>query len=459
MTEKTFATPCGEIHYWKGEGNDPSGFSLVFLPGLTADHRLFDRQIRYFEGRFPVLVWDAPEHAASWPFSGEFDLSDKARWLNGILEQEGMRNPVIIGQSMGGYVGQMYAQLYPGRLKGFISIDSAPLQREYVTDAEIWLLKRMEPVYRHYPWKALVRSGTRGVATTDYGRDLMRKIMMTYDGDQDRYAQISGHGFRMLAEAMEADLPYRIDCPALLICGDRDRAGSCIRYNRAWHNKTGIPIVWIKGAGHNSNTDRPRTVNILIEDFLKRAAREGKQSAPQIEAGTQVGTESLPQDSPKEETVKMSEKRACVIYYSNTGTTRAIAEKIRDAFRADMVFVEPEKKYGNFALSLAKVIVEKIRKSTPGFQTPVGDFSGYDVIFVGFPIWADTMPVFFREYLKSADLKGKRVIPFATAGKTGRETALQDLQDVLPDCEISDYGFFSVAGKEDPEAWLRGLSL
>ena len=48
---------------------------------------------------------------------------------------------------MGGYVGQAYAQLYPDRLAGFISIDSAPLQRNYVTAVEIWLLKRMEPVY------------------------------------------------------------------------------------------------------------------------------------------------------------------------------------------------------------------------------------------------------------------------------------------------------------------------
>ena len=137
-----------------------------------------------------------------------------------------------------------------------------------VTSAEIWLLKRMEPVYRHYPWKSLLKSGTNGVATSEYGRELMHSMMMVYDGDQDRYAKISGHGFRILAEAMEADLPYKIKCPVLLICGEKDHAGSCIRYNKAWHKKTGIPIEWIKGAGHNSNTDAPETVNGLIEKLL-----------------------------------------------------------------------------------------------------------------------------------------------------------------------------------------------
>lgn len=268
MLECIYTTPCGDIHYWKSQAAAHTGPQLVFLPGLTADHRLFEKQIAYFEGRRPVFVWDAPGHAASWPFRFDFDLMDKARWLDEILRREGFDEPVIIGQSMGGYVGQAYAQLFPEKLRGFVSIDSAPLQREYVTAAEIWLLKRMEPVYRYYPWKSLLKTGTNGVATSEYGRGLMRSIMMTYDGDQDRYARLSGHGFRMLAEAMEADLPYEIRCPALLICGQKDRAGSCVRYNRAWHRKTGIPIEWIQGAGHNSNTDAPETVNRLIEKLV-----------------------------------------------------------------------------------------------------------------------------------------------------------------------------------------------
>ena len=161
-----------------------------------------------------------------------------------------------------------YAQLYPNRLTGFVSVDSAPLQRNYVTAVELWILKRMEPVYAHYPWKLLLKSGTEGAATSDYGRNLMREMMLVYDGDQKRYAQIAGHGFRILAEAMEKNLPYALKCPALLICGTQDHAGSCIRYNKAWHRNTEIPLMWIKGAGHNSNTDKPEQVNSLIEELV-----------------------------------------------------------------------------------------------------------------------------------------------------------------------------------------------
>lgn len=270
MIEKTFDTSHGTIHYWINSRGACKGLQLVFLPGLTADHRLFDKQIEYFEGRYPVFVWDAPGHASSYPFQMDFSLADKAIWLNEIIELEGLDDPVIIGQSMGGYVGQMYSQLFSEKLQGFISIDSAPLQRQYLTGAELWLLKRMEPVYRRYPWKLLLKQGVKGVAVSEYGRALMHSMMMVYDGDRKRYAKLAGHGYRILAEAIEADLPYEIKCPALLICGDKDHAGSCIRYNKKWHKRSGIKIEWIRDAGHNSNTDDLEQINKLIEGLVDK---------------------------------------------------------------------------------------------------------------------------------------------------------------------------------------------
>ena len=275
LRAKIHKTRCGDIHYWISEAAPESReegirkLQLVFLPGLTADHRLFMKQVRYFMNRYPVFVWDAPGHAVSWPFSFDFDLADKARWLDEILTKEGFDSPVIIGQSMGGYLGQMYEQLFPEKLRGFFIIDSAPLKREFYTDLELWLLERMEPVYRHYPWKTLLRQGTRGVAESSYGRKLMYSMMMTYDGDQKRYAQLAGHGYRILAKAVKEELPYDIICPVQVVCGEQDHAGSCIRYARQWHERIGVPLEWIKNAGHNSNTDQPELINSMIEKFVK----------------------------------------------------------------------------------------------------------------------------------------------------------------------------------------------
>ena len=242
---------------------------------FTADHRLFEKQTEYFENKQNVFVWDAPSHALSRPFTNNYSLSDMAEWLYEILAKEEIYNPIIIGQSMGGYLAQMYMELYPDKIKGFISIDSAPLQKSYMTAMEIWLLERAEPLYKIYPWKALLRAGSRGCSETDYGQNLMRKMMMAYNSEHKEYAKLAGFGYRMLAKAIKADLPYHISCPALLICGEKDKAGSAKSYNKKWHQREGLSLKWIKNAGHNSNTDQPDEVNRLIEKFISEIDRKG----------------------------------------------------------------------------------------------------------------------------------------------------------------------------------------
>ncbi len=80
MIEKRLVTSSGSIHYWISEKGDDPETALVFLPGLTADHRLFDKQVAAFEGkvrsgRFGTL----PLHGASLAFQFNFSLMDKAK--------------------------------------------------------------------------------------------------------------------------------------------------------------------------------------------------------------------------------------------------------------------------------------------------------------------------------------------------------------------------------------------
>ena len=117
MTEKSYDTPCGSIHYWVSRAVEKA-YTLVFLPGLTADHRLFERQLAYFAPRCPVLVWDAPGHGRSWPFRLDFTLMEKARWLEEILQREALHPPVLVGQSRGGICGSGFYAAVPWQGKG-----------------------------------------------------------------------------------------------------------------------------------------------------------------------------------------------------------------------------------------------------------------------------------------------------------------------------------------------------
>ncbi len=169
---------------------------------------------------------------------------------------------------MGGYVSQAFLHYFPGEAGGFISIDSAPLKKKYYPGWELSLLRHIEPLYRIYPWRLLVKQGAWGTAETTYGRNLMARMMKQYSEETAYYVKLVGHGYSLLAEAIEEDLPYGIDCPCLLICGKKDKAGDTESFNRRWAKGENLPLEWIPEAGHNSNTDRPDIVNGLIRNFI-----------------------------------------------------------------------------------------------------------------------------------------------------------------------------------------------
>lgn len=93
MTENSYKTRCGCIHYFVNI-IDKQKITLVFLPGLTADHRLFEKQIEYFEKKQNVFVWDAPS-SLSRPFTNNYSLSDMAQWLCEILAKKKFIIPLL----------------------------------------------------------------------------------------------------------------------------------------------------------------------------------------------------------------------------------------------------------------------------------------------------------------------------------------------------------------------------
>lgn len=270
MVEKIFHTSFGDIRYWVNAAGEARPW-LVFLPGLTADHRLFDKQIEYFEGKYNCLVWDAPAHGGSRPFRLEFYMDQLTEYLHSIFEREGVDRPTLIGQSLGGYIAQAYIRRFSGTVRGFVSIDSAPLSRDYFAGVELALLKHAYWIYRPIPWELLVKLGATGTAQSEYGRGLMEGMMRVYSPKE--YCELAAHGYKLLSLAVEAHGNREPDCPVLLLCGKKDGAGSSKRYNRAWTKKTGFRLVWLEGAGHNSNTDVPERVNELIEIFIKENSR------------------------------------------------------------------------------------------------------------------------------------------------------------------------------------------
>lgn len=151
--------------------------------------------------------------------------------------------------------------------------------------------------------------------------------------------------------------------------------------------------------------------------------------------------------------------KCAVIYYSKSGTTKALAETIADRFDADIFPIEPKKAYGSYVSAVVRAGAERLAGTVPETKTELLSFDEYDVIFVGFPVWYSTMPQFMQSYLRQCRLHGKRIIPFATAGANGQESSLKTVESIFPDCSVTDYFYTSIMKKADVGLWLNGIAL
>lgn len=268
MQEKTYQTRLGKIYYWISRCRKPNARTLCFLPGLTADHTLFAPQIAYFAADYDVLVWDAPAHGKSRPFELTFTMKDLADFLHGILQAEKIHKPILVGQSFGGYIGQMYIELYPSQVSHFVSIGSVPLQRRYFKKWEIWGFQYSDKLFRLFPWRWLVKSAVNTPAVSPEGKNNMQKMIEPYG--KEEYLALSGFGIRIIGDAIEQNYAYHIPCPTLLMVGEYEQsgAGAAKRLNEQWAANTGFPLIEITNSGHNANRDNPEMVNRVIEKFI-----------------------------------------------------------------------------------------------------------------------------------------------------------------------------------------------
>ena len=259
MSEKQIKLERGTVYYWTfGIESDTT---LVFLPGLTADHRLFEQQISFFQDKCRGIVWDCPCHGKSRPYRG-FSYADISDDLHCILEKEGVSRIVLIGQSLGGMIAQYYIDRFPQNIVGFISIDSAPFG-DYYSRSDIFWLSQLEWMCRMFPDKTLRNSMAKMCGATKTARDRMIQMLSCYSKRELCHLMYIGEA-AFIPENKAVKLPEH----TILLLGTKDRVGKVASYNKAWAEKTGYHLKMIQGAAHNSNDDKPEEVNQIILDFV-----------------------------------------------------------------------------------------------------------------------------------------------------------------------------------------------
>jgi flavodoxin len=134
--------------------------------------------------------------------------------------------------------------------------------------------------------------------------------------------------------------------------------------------------------------------------------------------------------------------KVLVVYYSQTGNTKAVAEEIATRTGADLEEIVALNPYdGDFQATIERCMKDRELNVLPDIQPLKTDLSQYDVVYIGYPVWFGTYAPPVATFLNNVDLSGKKVVPFCTFGSGGLESSIADLKNKQPNAEIlTGYG-------------------
>lgn len=154
-------------------------------------------------------------------------------------------------------------------------------------------------------------------------------------------------------------------------------------------------------------------------------------------------------------------EKKLVAYFSATGATKRLAEKIAKTLDADIFEIEPSVEYTNDDLrwpsrNNRSCVEMKNKRFRPGVLNKISNIDEYDKIFLGFPVWYYTAPTIINTFIEQNDLVGKAVYVFVTSGVNTVDKSIKDLQKTYPEiCFISGKRFSGAFYPKEVFNWIN----
>ncbi len=135
-------------------------------------------------------------------------------------------------------------------------------------------------------------------------------------------------------------------------------------------------------------------------------------------------------------------KKALVAYFSRAGenygvgviekgNTEIVSEIIADEVGADIFRIQTVNAYPESYEECTKVARQERDSGTrPELASAVANFDGYDVIYLGYPIWYGDMPMAVYTFLESYNFTGKTIVPFCTHAGSGLADTVNSIRSV-----------------------------
>ena len=197
--------------------------------------------------------------------------------------------------------------------------------------------------------------------------------------------------------------------------------------------------------------------------------QEGQPSTPSV-SEPPASTEPEPAPDPTEETPDSAQEpgeedtpSTLVAYFSATGNTEGIAQRLQAILDADLYEIIPAEPYSyddlNYNVSDCRANQEQNDPDArPAIDGTVENMDGYDVIFLGYPIWWGEAPRIVSTFLESYDLTGKTIVPFCTSASSGMGGSAENLAALAADAAWLEGARFNPgASQEEVAAWVDGL--
>ena len=170
----------------------------------------------------------------------------------------------------------------------------------------------------------------------------------------------------------------------------------------------------------------------------------------------------------------MSNHKSIVVFFSHAGenysvgnikvgNTKIVADYISELIGADQAEIVTHKYDGMAYTPLTNLAQdEQNNDERPDFElVPNVDFSQYDTVFIGGPIWWGTYPQVMFTFFDRYDLNGKTIYPFTTHEGSGLGSCVNDVRRAYPNASVqkgfSIYGHEVRTNKAKVENWLKNI--
>ena len=148
-----------------------------------------------------------------------------------------------------------------------------------------------------------------------------------------------------------------------------------------------------------------------------------------------------------------------VSYFSASGTTKKVAERVATVVNGDLFEIEPKKRYTEADLDWmnkqSRSSIEMNNDIKPEIANKVANLEQYDTVCLAFPIWWYKEPTIIDKFLEENDMTGKNIYVFVTSGSSPVDATYKSLQNNFPNLNfVSGKRFTGNESEVDYKSWL-----